>query len=230
MTTVEDQSGATRKKIATTPQPEDQIGTRIAQKRTAKGLNHDGLSKLTKLCDNAGNVGIGRTTIRGYEIGTYKPGTRELRLLSQALEVSVDWLIFGAGDEDAQSFQGRNDANLQVSSEFGKFLVGLYLLAKLEPKERDSVYGVMHALARLRQGENEYRAGIVVIEGVTSLILDHFADTANGVQVDHASFSKIAKASIPLLDDFLEKEFGMSAAIVFDKIEQEIMRRQDSDD
>ncbi|WP_230678970.1 hypothetical protein, partial [Streptococcus pneumoniae] len=59
--------------VAIGTSPEDQIGARIAQRRTAKGLNHDGLSKLTKLLDLPTNNGISRTTIRGYEVNLYKP-------------------------------------------------------------------------------------------------------------------------------------------------------------
>lgn len=49
---------------------------------------------MCKLVDPAGH-GISQQTIVKYEKGIVLPGSRELRILCDALNVSADWLIMG---------------------------------------------------------------------------------------------------------------------------------------
>lgn len=76
--------------------PEKGIGKRIreARERKENGLSIEALSRLCKLVDPIGQ-GIAQQTIVRYEKGIVLPGSRELRILSDALAVSADWLIFG---------------------------------------------------------------------------------------------------------------------------------------
>jgi len=65
---------------------EDGIGIRLKAARESKGLSQTDLHKLT---------GISRTVLINYEACRHIPGTRELRLLCDALEVSPNQLIYG---------------------------------------------------------------------------------------------------------------------------------------
>lgn len=78
--------------IITNP-PEAGIGKRIAYCRgQLDNLSVEALARYTK---NFDPDGISRTTIVRYESGDNIPGGRELRILSDALWVPVDWLIWG---------------------------------------------------------------------------------------------------------------------------------------
>lgn len=62
------------------------IGIRLKAAREAKGISQSDLHAKT---------GLSRTVLINYEAGRHKPGTRELRLLCDALEVSPNYLIYG---------------------------------------------------------------------------------------------------------------------------------------
>jgi transcriptional regulator with XRE-family HTH domain len=189
--------------------PEDQIGVRIAERRLAKGLTHDGLAKLTKLLDRPTQSGISRTTIRGYEVGLYKPGTRELRLLSQALEVSPTWLIFGGTLDASAGVIGAGAEASLPQTELQKFIVALTLLRAIEPGDRQVVYDVLHALARHKCGETAYRAAVITYREMGALLGDYWADLKEHRQVDQAKMQQLAEAYKPHIDAILERELGM---------------------
>lgn len=181
--------------------PEDSIGQRIAEKRTAKGLTHDGLSKLTKLFDEPSKAGIGRTTIRGYELGQYKPGTREIRLLCEALEVSPTWLILG----ETADVQGRHPGDVTPTrlpqTELQRFLVALSLLRIVDAKDRNTLYDLLHSLARLKLGENDYRTAILVPTEFGALLSDLWRDMKDGHPIDREKVTAAVKGYLPMLGD-----------------------------
>lgn len=73
---------------------EDGIGIRLKAAREAKGMSQSDLHTKT---------GLSRTVLINYEAGRHKPGTRELRLLCDALEVSPNHLIYGTEEPHSQS-------------------------------------------------------------------------------------------------------------------------------
>ena len=81
-----------RKKITTEPADVgstdtlDLVAIELRRAREAKGLSHSDLHRQT---------GISRPVLFGYEAGRTKPGAKELRLLSEALGVSPNRLLFG---------------------------------------------------------------------------------------------------------------------------------------
>lgn len=86
--------------IITNP-PEAGIGKRIAYCRgQLDNLSVEALARYTK---NFDPDGISRTTIVRYESGDNLPGGRELRILSDALWVPVDWLIWGRAESSGVS-------------------------------------------------------------------------------------------------------------------------------
>lgn len=191
--------------------PEESFPARLAALRTEKSLRHDSLSELTKHVDPQ-KRGIARTTLRGYELGVTKPGIRELRILSQALEVSTNRLIFGAENIDSNSTQG----NLSVVSKtvLGKnqqdivqivcFLVSLYRLGE---QERETVYRVASSLASVKLGEVEYRKLMDATSEVVDTFIDAHSDALSGGV--HLSNEQIKETLFPLFNATLEK-FGFN--------------------
>lgn len=66
------------------------ISKRIRATRKERGLSVRGLAE---------KVGVTRTTVHRYESGTVKPSIDTLATLSDALGVSMRWLV--TGDDDA---------------------------------------------------------------------------------------------------------------------------------
>lgn len=67
----------------------DIIAIELRRGREAKGLSHSDLNRIT---------GISRSVLFGYESGRTKPGTKEIRLLAQALQVNPNRLLFGTDE------------------------------------------------------------------------------------------------------------------------------------
>lgn len=189
--------------------PEDSIGERIEARRKLKGLTHDGLAKLTKLLDKAGGTGISRTTIRGYEHGLYKPGTRELRLLSQALEVTPTWLIFGTAEPAEDGAHRTPGLDAPPPTELQKFLIALPLLQLLEPSERQVVYDVLHSLAKMKAGETAYRGHVISMSEVGAFLGDVWSDLKDGRTLDQDQLQNLAKALQEHVKSRLEREAGL---------------------
>ena len=185
----------------------------------SKNLTHDGLAKLTKLFDDPANSksGISRTTIRGYEVGLYKPGTRELRLLSQALEVSPTWLIFGGPEQGAPISTSIEQGQKLDQTEFQKFFVALHLLRALSPAERDILYTMLHGLAKLKLGETDYRSAVMTHQEFGALIGDVWSDMKEGDKVDQARIQEVASAYMPLLEALAQKNLGQSLSDLIPK-------------
>lgn len=188
-----------------TQAPEDQIGARIAERRLSKNLTHDGLAKLTRLFDapESSKSGISRTTIRGYEVGMYKPGTREIRLLSQALEVSPTWLIFGNSGEDRADAPSPGASAAQEQTGLQKALIAGKLLLAIDAGERELLYKLLHSMARLKLGETEYRSAVISPLEVGGLLSDMWSDMREGAEVDADRLQEFLKAYQPDLESLL---------------------------
>jgi len=77
--------------------PESRLGERVNYARKDLGLNIEALSRLTKEYDPSGS-GLSPTSISRYESGETLPGLREFRLLHEALDVPMSWLVYGVED------------------------------------------------------------------------------------------------------------------------------------
>lgn len=80
-----------------TEPPESLLGQRIKHARKSLVLSVEALSRLTREYDQGGG-GISPTSVARYESGEALPGLREFRLIAEALEVPVDWLLYGYVD------------------------------------------------------------------------------------------------------------------------------------
>jgi transcriptional regulator with XRE-family HTH domain len=127
------------------PDPEDAIGRRIRERREERALNVSQLSEHTKNISSDGK-GLSRAVIAGYENGEYKPGTRELRILCDALEVSPNWLVFGK-----ESVSERNIATNRIldSSQPELSIARLmYIITSLPEAEFEAVATLLVSLAQ----------------------------------------------------------------------------------
>jgi hypothetical protein len=144
--------------------------------RLAKRLNHDGLAKITKLLDKQEDKGINRTTIRGYEVGMYKPGARELRLLSEALDVSPSVLLLGFDTGDNLPKTGVATGAFVATRELELFITAMFLAPLIPNEGRHGVYDVVSAMARMHLGEETFRAESEKLKEISSLFTDLIYD------------------------------------------------------
>lgn len=79
------------------PAPEEGLGRRLREARERLDLNVSQLCERTKTATSE-KKGLSRAVISGYENNAYKPGTRELRILCDSLQVSPNWLVYGIED------------------------------------------------------------------------------------------------------------------------------------
>ncbi|MDD2894106.1 MAG: helix-turn-helix transcriptional regulator [Halothiobacillaceae bacterium] len=164
--------------------PEDNFPKKLAELRESRGLRHDSLSELTKHADPQ-KRGIARTTLRGYELGITKPGIRELRILSQALGVSINRLVFGVDFSPADNVAGspsvKNSTILGAHDEdfikLSRFVVAMFNVGE---QERDTVYRVAAGLAAAKLGEVEYRKLMDATQEFVETMIDASEDGKEG--------------------------------------------------
>lgn len=117
--------------------PESELGVRLHEARARLNLSQEGLSRRTKEFDSE-KQGISRTVLTGYEKGKFKPGTRELRILYQALGVSPNWLILGLNDPTR--------SRVYVDAFGSEEMFESELLKALKKLDSDSLNGVAHLI------------------------------------------------------------------------------------
>lgn len=83
--------------------PESRLGERVKYARNTLGLTIEALSRLTKEDDAAG-TGLSPASISRYESGESLPGLREFRLLVEAFDVPMGWLMYGLHVEKKPEF------------------------------------------------------------------------------------------------------------------------------
>ncbi len=87
--------------------PESRLGERIKYARNALSLTIEALSRLTKEDDTLGS-GLSPASISRYEAGESLPGLREFRLLLEALDVPMGWLMYGTHVEKKPEFSSED--------------------------------------------------------------------------------------------------------------------------
>lgn len=127
-------------------QPEDgdqlaqEIGTRIERARTSKNLSVSELHRLT---------GISRTVLQGYEAGRYKPGAREIRLLSDKLDCSPNRLLLGREDFRERSHLDDLLGDTTGATSAAKFAIVFQMLTM---EEQRAILSLLTLLAEARVG------------------------------------------------------------------------------
>lgn len=212
-TSLGQQTGTSYRSTADTKRdaPEESFPQRLAELRKEKGLKHESLSDLTKLVDPR-KRGIARTTLRGYELGMTKPGIRELRILSESLEVSVNKLIFGVDHIDTtdthnmfsivkKTMLGKREDEIV---EIVRFIVSM---CQLGEHERNSIYKITSNLAAARTGEVKYRK----LMDASQETVESFMDSNEGFLSGDKSLTpdQVKEFICPLVITVL-KQFGFN--------------------
>ncbi len=95
--------------------------------------------------------GVSRTAIVGYESGSSRPGTRELRILCEALHVTPNHLIYGS----EHPFQTSHAAleGLRTKRRAIKAAIQVaFLVMVLRDHERDALLNLANSLGGTRLG------------------------------------------------------------------------------
>lgn len=133
------------------PAPEDGIGGRIRATREARGFSQAGVAHRTKLADPAGK-GVSRTVLVSYEQGKFRPGSREIRMICDALSITPTWLIYGA-DEAHRSAQVSMESVRKAD-----FLAAVHLalaITVLRPHERSAFQSLVLSMAGRELGDRK---------------------------------------------------------------------------
>lgn len=151
--------------------PELSFGTRLKDARRDAGLSIRGLSK---------RADVGETTIQKYEAGQSLPGISELRKFSQALQVSLQHLVYGSESYDSVprgSFFGRSfDDDMYVPR------LGAAMLA-LPESDRLAVQQLLESLLRAKLGaERLARLETVAWQWLSRLTVDAAAGDRLDIQ------------------------------------------------
>lgn len=142
----------------------DFIAIQLRRAREQADISVIELSRLT---------GLSKTVLHGYERGRTKPGAREIRFLSIALNVSPNWLVFGNDEFD----QGKRTLSsiyrkIKVKPGLGAVLASLYVpmvAAFLDEAEMESLLTLVEALVRAKHAETADKM-LVVAEEISSAI------------------------------------------------------------
>lgn len=182
--------------------PESGFGERLSTLREKRRLKHDSLSELTKAIDPE-KKGIARTTLRGYEHQVYKPGIRELRILSQALDVSIDELVYGDTPRASGkvSFEpGRpSDVLGMPPHRITDWVTFVAAMLNLDEADQKAVFALAHRLAEARMGAVEYAKLMGVTTETTETMFDAWKDS--GGKFDPELTEKMR----PVLEGVLKK-------------------------
>lgn len=129
-----------------------EFGARLKAARDDRQLSQTAVATRSKWADAEGK-GVSRTALIGYEAGTSRPGTRELRILCTTLAVSPNRLLFGteAPLQTAHvALEGLGEAagrNLRQAIELA------FVLAALRGHERDALMSLALSLAGRQLGD-----------------------------------------------------------------------------
>lgn len=123
----------------------DIISLQIQLAREEAGLSVVEVSRLT---------GISKTVLHGYERGRTKPGAREIRLLSAALNISPNRLILGSDTfESARPTFTSVYRKIKARPELGSvflMMFGALVTPVFDEAELEGFLAVLHALVKSR--------------------------------------------------------------------------------
>lgn len=153
-----------------------EIGERIARARSAVKLTTiASLHKRTIEIDPE-HKGISQPVLLGYEDGSYRPGARELKLLSLAMGVSPTWLLFGQ-ENQTKEVPSAAPVKLTFAEEVFTLtdehkrgvLLGL-LFGYMTPQERDAWIAVVELFLRAKLGDKQFEFSQFALKAITDLI------------------------------------------------------------
>lgn len=141
---------------------DDSVAVELVRARKMLGWSQAELHQRT---------GISRDTIKQYETGRHLPGARELRLLSAALGVSPNRLLFGADEFQGpvsllqELMEGAQGDEMRMAYRF------VFLNGMLTQAERNAVLTLIESILTGRQGgDKEIRQMVGFIDEVSDLM------------------------------------------------------------
>lgn len=118
----------------------------------------------------SGKSGLSLSAIKAYESGRNMPGARELRELSQALQVSPNKLLFGK----ELPFEPRTVMDQLTYGESENEAVArvraMMLFCLLASDERESIFTLARSLAVARHGVEEVKQALLGADAMAGLI------------------------------------------------------------
>ena len=146
--------------------------------------------------------GLSLSAIKSYESGRNMPGTRELRELCQALQISPNKLLFGT----ELPFEQRTMANLLVDFDTDNHAVVRMRLAMLAnmlaSDEQLALITLANSIAVARHGEEKVRTSLKdadAMAGMGRVIIESMAEASKGTAPDPNAIAQ-------RMEDFMKKQ------------------------
>ncbi|GAB4565673.1 MAG: hypothetical protein Tsb007_37180 [Rhizobacter sp.] len=186
--------------MPTTPAPDvekkpDQLALEIG-KQIDRALARKGMS-VSKLHQE---TGISRTVLQGYLKGRYKPGARELRLLSLALDCSPNLLLFGRENPREHTYLDSIVGDADKAKSTAKMAV---LISLLTLEEQRAVVTLASLIAEQRVGG---RAKLVEALRATEAVFESLEE--RGPTLEQRATQLIGSEELDSITKKLEHEFG----------------------
>lgn len=152
-TNIENQ--ADKPEMREAPKQLDPLSVELVKARKAAGLTQNELHVRT---------GISRDTIKGYETGRSMPGSRELRVLCEALGISANRALWGR--EDFQEAVGplRGRVVQPAARQLTQQMMLIMLVQLLSQEEVGALFTLMEPLAIGRHGRKKVEEAMAALD------------------------------------------------------------------
>jgi hypothetical protein len=126
--------------------------------------------------------GVSRTALIGYEAGTSRPGTRELRLLCETLLVSPSHVVYGS-EQPFQTEHAALEGLRGHRNQLSKALQVAFLVMVLKDHEKDALLSLTASLAAHHLGDRRLsglRATVLLLAGsILDEVRSYFSDLSD---------------------------------------------------
>jgi transcriptional regulator with XRE-family HTH domain len=129
-----------------------EFGARLKAARDDRQLSQSAVATRSKWADAEGK-GISRTALIGYEAGTSRPGTRELRILCTTLAVSPNRLLFGTEAPLQTAHVALEGLGEAAGRGLRQAIELAFVLAALRGHERDALMSLALSFAGRQLGD-----------------------------------------------------------------------------
>lgn len=164
--------------------PLDPLAVELVRARKAAGWTQNELHQKT---------GISRDAIKGYETGRNMPGSRELRVLCEALGVSANKVLWGrdAFQAPAGPIKGMfSDPSMDLATQHLKMIM---LLNMLTQDEREAIMTLIESIIVGRKGgRDEINKALAVVNILGEEMHGDFARVAEGIMEETMTEERVA--------------------------------------
>lgn len=179
-----------------------EIGRRIADARNGLGLSQAAVHTRSKLIDPEGS-GVSRATLSLYEIGTNKPGAREITLLCEVLHVSPNWLLYGS-DSPAKAVrpttQFLSGDDLQIATRLA------FAMLALSSVDRESLANLVFSLLSGRLSDMQLSSLMAMANMLRESLLREITDTVENAQ--DMPLSELIDRFVDEMGDAVQTNYG----------------------